>query len=295
MRRLPPLKALEAFEAASRLNSFRKAADELFLTPSAISHRIQSLERELGVVLFHRAHRAVLLTDVGRRFAKSIGNAFGTIESATRDAARTSKSDILTIQSAPSFAAQWLMPRLARFDQIGTDIDVRLNASVDPVDLAAGAADFWITYGPTLKRDGIITELFPTETVVVLCSPELMRGPHPLRKPADLSHHTLIHSEVNMYPWREWLSDHPGVSLNLDRGARFDRSFMAISAAVDGRGVCLESRLLVQRELESGQLIMPLGPRGGQINGHSVSYVGSKLSLPKLRLFREWMMGMLNE
>lgn len=295
MRRLPSLKALEAFESASRLNSFRKASDELFLTPSAVSHRIQDLERELGVTLFHRAHRSVILTDVGKRYAMTLGEAFRAVESATRDAARSSKSDILTIQSAPSFAAQWLMPRLARFEQLGTRIDVRLNASVEPVDLAAGEADFWITYGPTLKRDGIVTELFPTESVVVLCSPGLMRGPHLIRKAADLAHHTLIHSEVNLYPWRDWLRDHPGVQLNLERGARFDRSFMAISAAADGRGICLESRLLVQRELESGQLIMPLGPIGGQISGHGMSYVESKLRLPKLRLFREWMMGMLNE
>ena len=294
MRRFPPLKALEAFEAASRLNSFRKAADELFLTPSAVSHRIQDLERALGVTLFHRVNRSVVLTDAGIRFAKGIGDAFGMIEATTRDAARTSKSDILTVQSVPSFATQWLMPRLARFAQLDSDIDLRLNASVEPVDLAAGAADFWIRYGPTLKQDGIVIEPFPDETVVVLASPELMRGPHPIRKPNDLAHHTLIHSEVNLYSWRNWLRDHPGIDLNLDRGARFDRSFMAIGAAVDGRGVCLESRLLVQRELESGRLIMPLGPHGGRISGHSLSYLESKLRLPKLRLFREWLIGLLH-
>ena len=295
MRRFPPLKALEAFEAASRLNSFRKAADELFLTPSAVSHRIQDLERELGVTLFHRVNRSVVLTDAGIRFAKGIGDAFGMIEATTRDAARTSKSDILTVQSVPSFATQWLMPRLARFAQLDSDIDLRLNASVEPVDLAAGAADFWIRYGPRLKQDGIVIEPFPDETVIVLVSPELMRGPHPIRTPNDLAHHTLIHSEVNLYSWRNWLRDHPGIDLNLDRGARFDRSFMAIGAAVDGRGVCLESRLLVQRELESGRLIMPLGPNGGRISGHSLSYVESKLRLPKVRLFREWLIGLLHE
>lgn len=294
MRKYPPLKALQAFEAAARLSSFRKAADELCLTASAVSHRIQDLERELGVALFHRAHRAVVLTDVGQRYAKTIGDAFGSIEAATRETSRMSKSDILTIQSVPSFATQWLMPRLSRFEESVKDVDVRLNASVEPVDLAAGVVDLWIRYGSVVKREGIVTEPFPDETIVVLCSPELMRGRHPIRKPSDLQYHTLIHSEVNLYPWRDWLRDHPRVNLNLDRGSRFDRSFMAISAAVDGRGVCLESRLLVQREIESGRLVMPLGPRGARISGHSLNYLASKLRLPKMSRFREWLMGELN-
>ncbi|MGE0800607.1 MAG: LysR substrate-binding domain-containing protein [Lautropia sp.] len=294
MRRFPPLKALEAFEAAARLNSFREAADELFLTPSAVSHRIQSLERELGVTLFHRVNRAVRLTDAGARYARGIGDAFRTIEATTRDAARTGKSDVLTVHSVPSFATQWLMPRLARFAQIATDIDVRLNASAEPVDLIAGHTDIWIRYGPTLRQDGIVTEPFPDETVVVLASPKLLRAA-PIRKPADLARHALIHSEVNLYSWRAWLRDHPGVELNLERGARFDRSFMAIGAAVDGRGVCLESTLLIERELKSRQLVMPLGSDGGRISGHSLNYVAAKLRLPKLRLFREWLTPQLQE
>lgn len=293
MRKLPSLKALQAFEAAARLDSFRKAAEELCLTSSAVSHRIHDLEGELGVTLFHRAHRAVVLTDVGRRYADSIGDAFGAMEAATRDTSRRSKSDILTIQSVPSFATQWLMPRLARFEESAKDIDVRLNASAEPVDLTAGVVDFWIRYGSVVSKAGIVTESFPDETIVVLCSPELMRGPHPIRIPSDLQHHTLIHSEVNLYPWRDWLRDHPGVSLNLDRGSRFDRSFMAISAAVDGRGVCLESRMLVQRELTNGQLMMPLGPSGAAISGHSLNYLASKLRLPKMQRFHRWLMSEL--
>ena len=294
MRRHPSLKALQAFEAAARLNSFRHAAEELCLTSSAVSHRIRDLEGELGVKLFHRAHRAVVLTDVGRRYADSVGDAFSAIEAATRETSRRTKSDILTIQSVPSFATQWLMPRLSRFEESVSDIDVRLNASVESVDLAAGVVDFWIRYGSVVRRAGIATEPFPEETVVVLCSPELMRGPHPIRSASDLQYHTLIHSEVNLYPWRDWLRDNPRVNLKLDRGSRFDRSFMAISAAVDGRGVCLESRMLVQRELENGRLIMPLGPRGAPVNGHSLNYLASRLRLPKAQRFHQWLMSELN-
>lgn len=295
MRKLPPLKALHAFEVASRLTSFIKAADELCVTPSAISHRIQALERELGVQLFHRIHRTVVLTDFGRRFAEEIGEAFARIEASTRDVARAGKSDILTIHAVPSLAAQWLMPRLSRFGELYPNIDVRLNASVEPVDLSSGAVDFDIRYGSTLQSAGTITEPFPEEAVVVLCSPKLVTGSHSLRKPADLRQHTLIHSEVNLYSWRDWLRDHDGVALDLERGPRFDRSFMAISAAIDGRGVCLESKLLAQRELESKRLVMPFGPKGPRIQCHSVSYIKSRIRLPKMNLFRDWLFAALGE
>lgn len=293
MRQLPALKALQAFEAAARLNSFRKAADELFLTPSAVSHRIQDLERELGVSLFHRIHRSVVLTDAGLRYARAVAEAFGAIEAATREIGRRGKSDILTIHSVPSFATQWLMPRLSRFEELTADTDIRLTASVETIELGLGTVDFDIRYGHALNQSGVASEPFPQETVVVLCSPNLMTGSRALRKPADLAHQTLIHSEVNLYSWRDWQRDHAGVALKLERGPRFDRSFMSISAAVDGRGVCLESRLLVERELDSGRLVMPFGPRGAAITGHSLNYLESRLRLPKLRRFREWLLDAL--
>ena len=141
MRKLPPLKSIQAFEAAARLASFAAAAEELRLTPSAISHNIRALEREVGLSLFHRAHRSVVLTDAGRRYAEQISEAFGQMEAATRQLDRTVKPDVLTIHSAPSFATQWLMPRLSRFSVDHPETDVRINASVDAVDLSAGEAD----------------------------------------------------------------------------------------------------------------------------------------------------------
>ena len=289
MRKLPPLKAIHAFEAASRLGSFLKAAEELYITPSAVSHQIRSLEQTLGIQLFHRIHRSVVLTDVGRRYAEDIAEAFGQIEAATRNTVRTGKSDILTIHAVPSLASQWLMPRLSRFGELYPAIDVRLNASVEPVNLAGGLVDFDIRYRPMLQSAGTVTEAFPAETIVVLCSSEVASGARGMRKPSDLRHHTLIHSEVNFYSWRNWMRDHPGIELDLERGPRFDRSFMSISAAVDGRGVCLESTLLVERELDSHLLVAPLGVLGPQLQCHSLSYMKSRLRLPKMRLFRDWL------
>lgn len=289
MRQIPPLKAVQAFEAASRLGSFIAAADELHLTPSAISHQVRQLEQRLGITLFHRVHRAVELTDAGRRYAEVVAEAFGLIEAGTRSIERTGKSDILTVHSVPSFATQWLMPRLSRFSAMNPDIDVRLNASVATIDLAAGEADFDIRYGHVFPGTGVAVQPFPEETIVVACSPALMRKRRSSRTPLNLSESTLIHSEVNLYPWRDWARDHPGVELHLDRGPRFDRSFMAISAAADGLGVALESRLMIERELDSGRLVLPFGLEGPRLVCHRLTYLKTKGHLPKIRAFREWL------
>ncbi len=296
MRNRVSFKAVQAFEAAARLSSFSLAAEELFVTPSAISHQIKFLEEQFGVQLFHRIHRAVVLTDAGRRYAEEISAAFARIEAATRDLGRLAKSDILTIHSTPSFATQWLMPRLARFSARNPDIDVRLKASNDPVDMITGAVDVEIRYGSrNIQPAGVKTVPFPPETVVPLCSPELANGPQPIRSQADLARHTLIHSEVCLVGWRDWGRKHRHVNLDLKRGPRFDRSFMSISAAVDGLGVCLESLLLVQRELETGSLVAPLGFDGLKVQGYSYNVLKSSAELPKVRNFHDWLFEEIEE
>lgn len=283
-------KAVQAFEAAARLSSFALAAEELFVTPSAVSHQIKILEDQFGVQLFHRIHRAVVLTDAGRSYAEEISAAFARIEAATRDLGRVTKSDILTVHSTPSFATQWLMPRLARFSARNPDIDVRLNASKEAVDLVAGPVDVDIRYGSkNIQPAGIKTVVFPPETIVPLCSPALAYGDHPIHFPEDLRHHALIHSEVCLVGWRDWMRKHRDVQLDLKRGLRFDRSFMSISAAVDGLGVCLESLLLVQRELDAGRLVAPLGLDGLKVQGYTFNVLKSSADLPKIRSFHDWL------
>lgn len=283
-------KAVQAFEAAARLSSFALAAEELFVTPSAISHQVKLLEEQFHVRLFHRVHRAVVLTDAGRMYAQKVSEAFSMIELATRDLGRTAKSDILTVHSTPSFATQWLMPRLARFSAMHPDLDVRLNASYPPPpDLLLQGVDIDIRYGTKqLQPAGTMVLLFPAETIVPLCTPSIQEGAHPIRTPDDFRHHTLIHSEVCLVSWRDWMRQHRKVQLDILRGPRFDRSFMAISAAVDGMGVCLESLLLVQRELETGKLIAPLGPVGPKVQGYTFNLLKSSADLPKIRAFQEW-------
>lgn len=294
MRHLPSLKSIQAFEAASRLGSFAAAADELLVTPSAVSHQIRHLESEIGTLLFHRVHRSIMLTDAGRQYAAEIASAFGNIEAATRSIERRCRSDILTIHTVPSLAAQWLMPRISRFSAQHTGVDVRLNASTDAMNLAAGEADFDIRYGTVIPAAGVATMAFPQETIIALAAPALAFGQQPIHTPADLAQHPLIHSEVNLIRWREWLKPHPDAPVDLDRGPRFDRSFMAISAAVDGVGVCLESRLLVQRELASGQLVALFNGHGPKTQCHSLLFLKSKANVPKIKAFREWLLAELS-
>jgi LysR family transcriptional regulator, glycine cleavage system transcriptional activator len=290
------IKAIQVFEAAARLSSFELAAQELFVTPSAISHQIKLLEEQFGVRLFHRVHRAVTLTDAGRRYGEEVSAALGRIELATRELGLTAKSDILTINSAPSFATQWLMPRLARFSALNPDIDVRLNTSYPPTDMILETVDIDIRYGmrKQVPSDAIVLTL-PAETIVPLCAPALAGSKHPIRSPEDLRHHVLIHDELCLVGWHDWMRLHFNVQLDTSRGYRFNRAFMAISTAVDGLGVCLESLLLVQRELKTNRLVAPLGFDGMKVQGYTFNILKSRAELPKIRNFQVWLFAELEK
>jgi LysR family glycine cleavage system transcriptional activator len=285
-----PLKTIQAFEAAARLGSFALAADELLVTPSAISHQVKLLEDEIAVRLFHRINRGVVLTDAGRRYAEEVGAGLAQIARATRHIGQVTKSDILTIHSSPTFGTQWLMPRLARFSALNSDIDVRLNASTEPVDMVRDNVDIDIRYGNRLPTPGCVVLPFPAEVIFPLCAPGLLEGAHPLRNPSDLAHHVLIHSEGCLVGWRDWMRLHRDVRLEISRGPRFARSFMSIGAAVDGMGVCLESSLVAQRELAAGRLVAPFGMEGIRLQGYTLHSLRSQENLKKIRDFCNWLM-----
>lgn len=295
MRTLPALRLIQAFEAAARLSSFAAAANEIGVTPSAISHAVRTLEREVGVSLFHRITRGIVLTDAGARYALRLSQAFSTMEAATRDIDRTVKADILTVHSSPSFATQWLMPKLSRFSMLNPEIDVRLNASLDPVDLSAGEADIDIRYGAIRPAPNIHVAPFPEETFVVACAPHLAQGDDPIKVPADVARQPLIQSEVNLYRWRDWFDDHKLDHMEVPRGLRFDRAFMAIAAAVDGLGMALESRLMLQRELDAGVLMLPFGEGGRRLVCHRMLCLKSREHIPKIHAFRIWLMDGLKQ
>ncbi|WP_205574729.1 transcriptional regulator GcvA [Indioceanicola profundi] len=289
------IKSIQAFEAAARLGSFALAAEELLVTPSAVSHQIKLLEDQLGVALFHRVHRAVVLTEGGRDYAMEVIAAFARIADATRNVAAAGSSAVLTVHSTPSFASQWLMRRLAQFGETQPDLDIRLHASLAPAELNKGIVDIDIRYNPGPPPAGAVMVPFPDDVIVPMCAPALARGLKPIRQPADLAQHTLIHSEVTIVGWRDWAKRHRKVRLDLERGPRFDRSFMAISAAVDGLGVCLDSLLLAEQELRTGKLIIPFADEFMRVQGHGFVTLRSRMDLPKIRIFREWLFEELAE
>ena len=260
MQTLPSFNALRAFEAAVRRGSFVAAANELHLTPSAVSHQVKLLEDQLGVQLFSR-DRAFRLPDRQRRALLPGGH--GRVQphqDGDVDLASSGKSDRLSVHSAPSFATQWLLPRLPEFVAAHPELDVVFWATSPPYNLLANNCDIDIQYGAT-STEGLDIMPFPVERVVPMCSPALAHGIRPIRSAEDLRFVTLIHSDHCLVRWPDWLERHPGLSLDLDRGLHFDRSFMSISTAAAGLGVCLDSTLLAHAELASGRLVKPLGRR----------------------------------
>jgi LysR family transcriptional regulator, glycine cleavage system transcriptional activator len=253
--RMPPLKALLAFEAASRHGSFSRAAEELGVTPSAISHHIQKLEDFLGVRVFSRHAGRAALTNAGRIYASEIERAFGTIVGATRLVAPQSQRDHLFIASGPSFAAKWLQPRIGNFIEQHPEIGIRLSTISDLRDLETIRFDLAIAYGCPPVVNGRQIEPLLAERLRPLCNPRLIEQVQ-LREPSDLSRATLIHSS-NALTWTDYLRRVVGSNIRARHELWFDRSTMAIDAAVEGLGVVLESELLAADELKKGTLVAP--------------------------------------
>ncbi|MDN3278021.1 LysR substrate-binding domain-containing protein [Frankia sp. RB7] len=265
---MPPLKALSAFEAAARHGSFSRAAEELGVTPSAISHHVQKLEDFLGVPVFSRHAGRAVLTNAGRTYASEIERAFGTIMGATRLVAPQSQRDHLFITSGPSFAAKWLQPRIGNFIGLHPEIGIRLSTIADLRELETIRFDLAITYGrPPVVNDGQIESLL-AERLRPLCSPRLVEQLE-LREPGDLSRATLIHSS-NALTWTDYLRKVTGASLKARHELWFDRSTMAIDAAVEGLGVVLESEILAAEELDKGTLVAPF--RQPEFEVETISY-----------------------
>ena len=258
-RRLPPLYALRAFEAAARLESFARAADELAVTPGAISQQIRSLEEHVGAALFVREGRGLSLTEAGRAAANVTSEAFETLERAVSLMRQPTQRRALTVSVAPSFAGKWLAPRLFRFQENHPELEVWIAATSERVDLSAGAADLGIRYGPggdmTLNEERLLPE-----EVLPVCSPDLLRDGVELRRPRDLADQTLLHdaspeTEVDGADWASWLKARNVRGVETARGVRFNQSALVIDAAVAGRGVALAKRALAQNDLASGRLV----------------------------------------
>lgn len=277
-----PLSALRAFEAAARTGSFRAAAEGLNLTPSAVSHAIRGLERSLGVALFVREGRSIRLTGEGEVLMHHVERGFGELQLGLSSVSARAGRQLLRLHCAPSFAAQWLVPRLRRFLDETRGLEVRIAAGVDYTRFLADEFDADIVYGPPppsfygpVRRSLVVLPL-GTEVVTPLCAPALAGR---IRAPHDLLAHTLIESDNKRVRWPNWFAAN-GMAAPEPRGPRFDRSFLSLSAATDGLGVALESTRLAERELASGRLVRPL--HGAC---EDVVYTGHWLVVPRAKQY----------
>lgn len=294
MRRLPPLKSLQAFEAAARWLSFSKAADELFVTPAAISQQIKQLEEYLGVPLFHRRVRAVHLTDEAKTVLPLVSEGFDKLAEAVERLAREEESGLLTVGSAPTFAIKWLVHHLADFSTLYPNIDVRLDASLDTRDFDRDGIDVSTRLGLG-DYPGLHVERIFGEEVSPVCSPEVAKGPNPLRTPADLKTHRLLHVDwgkltLQSPDWAMWAKAAGLDDLDVERGPRFSVETMAIEAAINGRGVALVSHSAVVEDLRAGRLVRPFDLAVKTDIAYWLVCPHSHLRRAKVRVFCEWLL-----
>lgn len=299
--KIPPLNALRAFVAAARHLSFVAAADELCVTPAAISHQIKGLEDYLGMSLFKRLKRRVVLTDQGQLILPELKQAFALIEHAMANLARDEQRDVLTVSATPAFTAKWLLPRIHLFRERHPEIDVRLDATHELEDMERGQVDVAIRFGsgeyPGLEskplRPGIPEKVFP------VCSPALLGGKHPLKQPTDLQHHTLLHDETikgtGVLPsWQTWLASAGVDSVPANRGLRFNNSVLAIDAAINGQGVALSCGFVVADDLAAGRLVRPFAIPCNLEYNYFVVYPRNRAS-DKVEKFYQWLVAMRDE
>ena len=288
-RRLPPLNALRAFEAAARHLSFTRAAAELHVTQAAISHQVKALEDYLGRQLFRRLNRALLLTDDAQAYLPSVSRAFTLLNEATSNLLSKHTPGPLTVSALPSFAARWLVPRLGRFRQIRPDIDLRIDPSAELSDFAGGDVDVSIRYGRG-KYPGLRTDWLMTEDIFPVCSPLLLAGMHPLREPGDLEHHVLLHDDGHG-DWRTWLLAAAADGVDPTRGPIFTDSGMLIQAAMAGQGVALARGVLAADELAAGRLVRPFALSLPTAYAYYLVCPQDRAEQPKIAAFRDWLLG----
>jgi LysR family glycine cleavage system transcriptional activator len=293
MRRLPPLGSLRAFEAAARRESFKLAAAELGVTPTAISHQIRQLEAGLGVALFIRQTRKVVLTAEGQSLYPALRQALDLMAEAVAAVARRPARRVATLSATVAFTARLLVPRAASFRTLHPGWDLRLHASDDPVDLHAGEADAAIRYGLGRYPDLIALPLL-ADSFAPVCSPHTG-----LREPRDLPEATLIHFEwasaglkASMPTWRAWAERAGMIALDAEAGITFNDENSAIQAAIAGQGVALLSLTLVAAELTSGALIQPFGPALEGLR-YDLVYPAGTETRPPVAVLRSWVMAEL--
>jgi len=294
IRNIPGLQALKAFDAAARHLNFTRAAQELNVTPAAISHQIKELEEQTGVSLFTRTSRSMELTREGKVLQTAVSEALAGLNKALQRIRQLENPSQLKVSTSPSIAAKWLVPRLDRFLAAVPGSDVRIDVSSTTVDFDRDDADIAIRFG---KGDypGLHVEKMFQDSVFPVCSPDLVKGRKPLREPRDLLNYPLIHLDWEgqgaVWPnWRMWMQA-AGVSDFIDtRGMHFSHSSLALQAAVDGHGVALGDSSLAADDIAAGRLIKPfeLSLKSPPEFGYYLVCTKDAANRPMVKAFRDW-------
>lgn len=284
---LPSLHGLRAFESAGRHLSFTRAAEELGVTQTAVSHLIRRLEAELGARLFIRDARRIRLSPEGERLLPTVAGAFDDLRRATERFRRDPGSRRLTLSTTPGFAGKWLVPRLHRFRARHPRIEVRIGTGMEMTDFRRDDVDLAIRFGKG-QWPGVAAEFLMAENIFPVCAPALVDGNPPLRQPADLARHTLIQITSSGDDWTLWFTG-AGVAPVAGRQTLvLDMVLTAIEAAVDGLGVMIGRETLLREELRSGRLVLPFETRIQTAAGYYLVMPPENAELPPVRAFRDW-------
>lgn len=283
--------SLRAFAAAARTSSFKRAAEELHLSPSALGRRIQSLEDHLGTPLFRRLNPGIELTEAGVRYREIVDAALARLEAA-QDALLPSPVRRLRVSSLASFTESWLVPHLPEFEALHPEIAIELEATLRYADFVRDPVDVAIRFG-TGPWEGLHSEPIVDLEFFPVCAPSLAGGEDPLQEPSDLARHTLIHVTQVPFAWPDWLR-HAGVeALVPRREVRYDHVAIALSAAEAGQGIALTSPLLCEARLRDGRLCRPFDLALRSASTYHFVCRPEDLDDPSLRALRDWLVASL--
>src|SRR5262252_3101750 len=288
LRRLPPLNALKAFEAAARHESFTRAAEELFVTQGAVSHQVKALEAELGVKLFNRERQRLVITGAGREYLGVVRDALDRIAVGTDRLMQRQTAGVLTVSTSPDFAAKWLVHRLGRFAEAHADIDLRVSATMHHVDFAREEIDLAVRHGDG-SWAGLHVVRLCSEELFAVCSPKLLSGRPRVRKPHDLLKFPLLHLD-DRKAWAKWLDAAGVAAADVSRGPVLNRASMLIDAAVDGQGIALARTALAAWDLINGRLLRPFSLSLRLSKTYWIVCPQATSMLPKIKACRDWLL-----
>src|SRR5262245_16165727 len=286
-RRLPPLNAVRAFEAAARNASFTGASRELTVSQGAVSRHVAGLERWLDVKLFLRVHRGVELTPQGRTYFRLVQGALDQIEAGSRQLKQDVEDQRLRLKLPPTFALRWLMPRLARFHAQHPKIDVQITTSHEPADFDREEVDVSIYSWPDPPTGPGYRRLFG-EVLLVVCAPGLIARHGPLHTPENLEHHVLLCSLHRPFDWPRWLAAAGVTEIDGNRGLKFENAALACQGAIDELGVMVTQYAFVEDDLRTGRLVAPFALRVRSGGAYCLAFHPGGPKPARVQAFEDW-------